>query len=775
MPALIAAVLCARIAELAAATPAPREIVLGFALDGLALARGLPLLFVLTVPALMAGAARARAAAVGGVWSVLVLAHGVLAEYGLTTRVPLGADLLGYSWAEVTHTFAAGAAIDVLALVRLALPLACLWAALFALAGRPWQPAPRAAVAVLAASVVLAAAPGQGRMADLAHASPMVANKAAYFVEDIVGWWLRPRPSVVATEPVARDPVVTQPVVRAAVSTPPVARAGAPPDPRYPFLREERTPDVLGTLLRQAPAPPNLVFVIVEGLGRSFSGPGAAHGSFTPFLDELAERSLYFENFLANQGRTFAALPTIFGSLPFGDKGFAAHADVKPLPPHLTLLSILGGQGYHVRFYAGFDLAFDKERPFLEQQNVASIVDSHSFGPGYGRANSWGYGDAELAARTLAGEAGNLPRPSVVVVQTVTLHTPYTFPEQATYADRLEQRLDALAVPAAARAHYREFSKVYTAILYADDALRTLVEGLARGPAWSNTILVLTGDHSIPELPLATRIERFHVPLIIHSPLLKAPARIKAVSSQMDLAPSLLAYLARGHGLRTPARVTWLGTGLDLEPRFRNVHEVPLKLGKHIAADIVVGPWYLSRGQLFRLGDGMTETPATDAQALAQAAAALARFSAGNDRFIETGALMPESAVREWVAFSEERRAPAEAAAAAAAAIEVESVRVPPAAPRDALVIEAVFRNASGAPAPAFVPLVVLMAADGRELGETYGKALTLAPQQSITVSLAVAAEKGAAGRHFLAVIPSDPVTGKAVGTGRYRVPVELR
>src|SRR5690606_41349715 len=91
-----------------------------------------------------------------------------------------------------------------------------------------------------------------------------------------------------------------------------------PLDPADPFLHPDATPDALGPYFgpTRTGRPPNLVVIVVEGLGRSFSGPDAALGSFTPFLDELAGRSLYFDNFMANQGRTFGVLPALFGSLP---------------------------------------------------------------------------------------------------------------------------------------------------------------------------------------------------------------------------------------------------------------------------------------------------------------------------------------------------------------------------------------------------------------------------------------------------------------------------
>jgi hypothetical protein len=295
-------------------------------------------------------------------------------------------------------------------------------------------------------------------------------------------------------------------------------------------------------------------------------------------------------------------------------------------------------------------------------------------------------------------------------------------------------------------------------------------------PAWRNTILVITGDHLLPELPMGTRTERYHVPLIIHSPLLRAPARIKSISSQMDLVPSLLAYLAHNYRLRTPEQVTWLGTGLDLEPAFRNVHDVPLKLAKSILADFVQGTWYLSRGQLFTLGDRLTESPADDAAAAARLEQALARFAAANERAARD--LMPPTTAAEWVAYREQDRvaapAPAVAGATPAAALAVSAVHLPHDPRPGALKIEVEFVNPTAA-GRKFMPLVVLLSAEGRELTETYGPVQDLPPHQTATVSLWVKSEDLPAAQYFLAVIPADPSTARPVGSGRYHVPVRLR
>jgi len=136
----------------------------------------------------------------------------------------------------------------------------------------------------------------------------VAANKAAFFIADSLA---RLRPS--------------HPVTGRAPDT---AAQFRYLDPQYPFCEARDAHDVLGEYFNFEPGapPPNIVFLAIEGLGRAFSGPNAYLGSFTPFLDELAGKSLYFENFLSSQGRTFASLPSILGSLPFGDRASTASA-----------------------------------------------------------------------------------------------------------------------------------------------------------------------------------------------------------------------------------------------------------------------------------------------------------------------------------------------------------------------------------------------------------------------------------------------------------------
>lgn len=459
LPALLLAVLCLRVAELLAGMPpgaalaaAARISVRALAGDVYVLARGLPLLFLWSLAPLLARSGRGRLWGLGLTWSVLIAAQAALVQYFITARVPLGADLYAYSWRDVHETVAAGLGFHPAVVVGTVVALLVLWTVLARLLRREvtWL-SPRAAGLIIAAAAALWFGPGQlpQAAAGSQYIHDLKLNKAAYFLGDTARYLMRSR---------ATAPTHTA-AGGGAVATVPIAGFHYL-NPRYPFLHAEQTPDALGVHFKVQPnSPPNLVLIIVEGLGRSFSGPEASLGSFTPFLDQLAGQSLYWDNFLAAQGRTFGALPTIFGSLPFGDEGFAALGDA--MPAHATLLSVLKGQGYQLRYYAGTDLQFDNERAFLLRQGVDRLREKKDFGPGYPVSNDWGYGDNELVSLALADEAGDARQPFVTVLQTNSTHTPYTFVGQARYQQRFEQRLDELGVAEGRKGGYRAYRDIY--------------------------------------------------------------------------------------------------------------------------------------------------------------------------------------------------------------------------------------------------------------------------------------------------------------------------
>lgn len=741
-----------------------RVIALAVGNQLLFLLRALPVLFLLSWPLLALRHARLRLLAVGMLWSLFLLLQAGLEQYYLASGVPLGADLFGYSVAEIRTTVGgtASSGIGLSGWVAMLAPLVLLWPLL------AWRARRRSASASWRLPVLLLAgasawllpvAVGVGGLRSDA-ARDIATSKGAYFVADSLRWKRGGGPAAIA---------------QATAATAPATQQGGT-NPGYPFLHPDTTPDVMGPYFgpTRNGRPPNVVVIVVEGLGRSFSGPGAPLGSFTPFLDELAARSLYFDNFLANQGRTFGVLPSLFGSLPMAEQGFAALGP--KMPAHAGLFNVLHRQGYRSAFYNGTDSRFDNERAFLQLEEVDDVVDLLNFGPGYQRNpfSDWGYADRELVSRVLA-DSDSLRPPFVLGMQTISMHTSYAFPGQERYRQRLEQRLDELNVPASKRPEYRAHADIYSAILYTDDQLRRYFDAVASAPWYADTIFVVTGDHRLAELPQDTHIERYHVPLIVYSPLLRKPAHSRAVSSHLDVTPSLLALLSNTYGLQRPAMATWTGSGLDMADTFRSQREFPLKQTKTSVPDFVSGRWFLHDKRVFELQDGIRASEVDDPDLRAQVAARLQAYLAANAGFVKRMALSPEGAAPRLVGFQTGAANPAPAAPAIAA--------LPPGLGLDAVRLErdpggikvlATFVNGDAADSKMFVPLAVLAGEGGRELVEGYGSAIQLHSRERREVLLALRAPALAPGRYTVSVLPSDPDSGKPVGRGRYRIPLDV-
>jgi uncharacterized sulfatase len=735
--------------------------------DLLVFARALPLLCLLSWPLLRLRSERTRYVTLALLWSLWLLVPIALEQYFLAARVPLGADLFGYSWEEIATTADGGLRRDAAALMGWWLPLLLLWLALAGLSRLRPRPMPRVGAGVLGACTVLWLLPLPSPLQAGEDVQNLARNKTAFFLGDSLRY------------------ASGAPVVASAAPIATVSASTAPANPDYPFLHRDQTPDTLGPYFNRASSqPPHLVFIVVEGLGRTFSGPGAARGSFTPFLDELARQGLYWDNFLANQGRTFGVLPSVFGSLPFGEKGFAALG--ARMPPQAGLLNVLKRQGYALRFYAGSNADFDNERAYLQQQGVERIVDIDDFGAGYRRNpySSWGYDDSELVSRVIADSpvAVALNQPTVTVIQTMSMHTSYRFAGQDAYRRRVEQHLDALGIAEADKAAYRAFTDIYATVLFTDDALRRYFEAARKAPGYENTVFVITGDHRLPEIPMDSRIERYHVPLLVYSPLLRQPARFRAVSSHLDITPSLLAFLAHGYGLQRPEQATWTGVGLDTGSEFRSRHDIPLKHAKTILADFVAGSWFVSLEQLYRLQDGMRIVPMEDVVARQQVLDRFAQYQQANRNFAQTLKLSPEGDTPRLVAYTEPVAATAPMSGAHAprpaptpSALYAHDIDAPSGADADVMAVSARFTNATGARSAPFVPLLVLSDEGGRELRESYAVPLQLAPGASGAARFQVKLDGVPSGRYFIAVLPSHPDTGRRMGEGVYRVPVKVR
>lgn len=583
---------------------------------------------------------KSRYWAYGAGGSIVIILYAILIKYFAAALVPLGADLFGYSMKDIEITVRGGATIDAISIFLFIIPVAIFWALLAFLYSRK-SIKPVYAFVILGAGVVLTCE--VSALPDITSFKTefsynLALNKVAYFAEESYAYFSRATEgNVNAITPRKDDRRPDNAPVFKYVSS------------EYPFLRTDETPDVLGEFFNvDSTMPPNIVFILVEGLGKAFSGPNAYLGSFTPFLDGLAGESLYWENFLASQGRTFSALPSVLASLPFADKGFNDLG--QRMPKHFSLMSILKHNGYRIKFYFGSDLDFDNERLFLQRQGVDVLVGIDDYEKNYAKSpgTSWGYPDRELMRKSLEMDRRDSQQPYISFVQTMSMHTSYSIPDQGKYIKLFEERMNRLGFDEAQKERHRTYKKIYSTIMYTDEALRFFFEEYAKLPAYSNTIFIITGDHRLPEIPMSTKIDRFHVPLIIFSPMLKRTAHIESISSHLDITPSLLAFLKKNYNIDAPSTVSWVGSGLDMDPSFRNIHKYPLKHTKNNLIDYISGMYFINQDILFSMGKSMDLEPIQDEGKRNELIAEFNQYKSMNDRFTRELKLIPDSLYEQY-------------------------------------------------------------------------------------------------------------------------------
>ena len=570
----------------------------------------------------------------GIIGTLVVLIYVLLVKYFATAMVPLGADLFGYSVDEIRQTVSGNTGIDALSVMLLFIPLISFWALLSFFYSRVYIKPVYAYIVLIAGSVIaylgVSAMPASASFkSDFSYNISL--NKAAFFTEksyhyfandEIVPVIISPQPSQLAESNGLKSFNYT--------------------NEEYPFLRKDETEDVLGNFFKiDSATKPNIVFIQVEGLGRAFSGKNAYLESFTPFLDELADKGLYWENFLASQGRTFASLPSILGSLPFGERGFSDLG--AKMPKHISMMDILNHNGYLSKYYGGFEMGFDNQGLFMKNAGANLIIGADDYNSNFKTASSWGYGDKDLMLKSLQTESKNPQQPFLTYIETISMHTPYTVPDQANYIELFEDRMKKMGFDSAKQKSYKQYQEIYSSIMYTDEALRFFFNEYAKLPSYKNTIFIITGDHRLPEIPMSTKIDRYHVPLIVYSPMLKRTASFKSVSSHLDITPSIVALLKKNYKMDTPSEVAWVGSGLDTATTLRNIHQYPLKQTTSSLHNYISGLHFIDQDQLFKIGENMDLEPIQDDLKSKELLFQFNQYKARNNKFKTELKLIPDS------------------------------------------------------------------------------------------------------------------------------------
>jgi phosphoglycerol transferase MdoB-like AlkP superfamily enzyme len=276
-----------------------------------------------------------------------------------------------------------------------------------------------------------------------------------------------------------------------------------------------------------APKRLHVIVLLQESLGAEFIGAYGAARSLTPNLDRIAEASLVFTNTYATGTRTVRGMEAVTASFP----PVPAEAIVKRRRnEHMFNWStIMRENGYSPTFIYGGYGTFDNMNHFFANNGYRVIDRADMDRPHF--ANIWGVSDEDLfrnALQTFDRQHASGER-IFSIIMTTSNHKPFTFPEGVEGVRP--------------RGGGRE-----AGVRYADYAMGRFIDELRKRPYFDDTMVVIVADHGArvygrEDIPLPS----YEIPFIVYSPRHVEPRRVDVLTSQIDVAPTVLGLLNLTH------------------------------------------------------------------------------------------------------------------------------------------------------------------------------------------------------------------------------------
>jgi arylsulfatase A-like enzyme len=364
---------------------------------------------------------------------------------------------------------------------------------------------------------------------------------------------------------------------------------------------------------QNAPAQPNVLLVVLDGVGASHLGSYGYHRSTSPELDRIASEGVVFEHAFAAAAWTLPSHVSLFTGLQLSSHGVGWQnlhlADGRPgSNDAYTLAEALAQRGFQTcgisdspwlshqhGLTQGFDFYFDLQAtPIPDRLFLSQFLSTLGISPRQPQSSSSSQQAVTTALSWLQQPRMREPeQPFFMFVHLNEAEAPYQLPKDFADATRflpsgtkLSDLTAAQLGSAESRQSYhlglRELEKdeaiiqqaLYDAsILYLDGLLNQLIEGLREQNALENTLVVVTSSHGEEflehdrfghQFSLSDRI--LHVPLIMRLPnMLPAGSRVPSLASLVDVAPTIFGILNNADE-QAPQNGQLLWEGFDLGP-----------------------------------------------------------------------------------------------------------------------------------------------------------------------------------------------------------------
>lgn len=276
---------------------------------------------------------------------------------------------------------------------------------------------------------------------------------------------------------------------------------------------------------------PNILIILLEGMGGVFVEPLGGLPDVTPNLNRLSEEGVFFTQCYANSYRTDRGVVCALS----GYLGLPT-ASVMKLPTKSRTLPAISEElakvGYATDFIYGGDINFTNMKSYLLSKGYQKLTADTDFSLTEQASNAWGVNDDitfEYLYQQLKDREGG---PWMTTFLTLSSHEPFEVPY-----NRLEEQIP-------------------NAFAFTDDCLGKFIDKLKQTPMWKDLLVICVPDHGFryPKEYVDKGGEFSHIPMLWLGGAVGRVLEVNEIMNQTDLAATLLGQLGLDHSMFTFSR-----------------------------------------------------------------------------------------------------------------------------------------------------------------------------------------------------------------------------
>lgn len=304
----------------------------------------------------------------------------------------------------------------------------------------------------------------------------------------------------------------------------------------YNYLPTNESKRIVDSLLAQSAVSekvlntdtPNVILIIWESFTDKATHLNVGGKEVTPYFNALKKEGIYFSRLYASGDRT--------------DKGIAAVLSGYPALPNTAILrtpvkasklgyipKVFKDRSYATSFYYGGETEFANIKSYILSAGFDTFSDIGDYGS-KDKNSKWGAHDGIVAARVLK-DLPHMKQPFFTTWLTLSSHEPYEIPTRPAFKgdSRVTLFLNSLN--------------------YTDAVVFDFIQKCKQQPWWSNTLLIIVGDHGHPLPETQKQTDNFTTPMLwLGGALNQSGVVIDKVVSQLDLSSTLVTQV----GMKEP-------------------------------------------------------------------------------------------------------------------------------------------------------------------------------------------------------------------------------